>query len=94
MDGNFVLVITAGAATFTVGGGLLTLGWFMSKQFHNVGYVLGEKLDLVEKALEARMTAHEKLDDERFNALNIAQLKLELRREPSDNGLPKSPYQV
>lgn len=94
MDGNFAVVLPTIMATFTIGGGLLGLGWFMSKQFHNVGHVLGEKLDLVEKALETRMTAHEKLDDERFKALELKQLTLELRQPLSDNGLPKSPYQV
>lgn len=86
------VVITAVMATFTIGSGLIYLGWWLSKQFAIAASALHMKLDLVEKHLDDKIDAHEKLDVERFNNVQLTLLRMELQAEKS--GRIVGPYEV
>ena len=80
MDGQVAQVVAsiAGATTVVVTG-LVGLGYWLSNQFRTQNDKIIEKLDEVEDKLYSQIRAHEKLDDERFNNLNLQLIKNELR---------------
>ena len=91
MDGQVAQVVASvvGATTVVIGA-LVGLGWWLSDQFrkqsselnksiYGIRDKLVEKMGEVEDKLEIQIRAHEKLDDERFNALNLTLIKNELR---------------
>ncbi len=80
---DFVPILTATATTCTIAGVLVGLGWWMSGQFKLVRDEIGDKLQRVEKSLDTRIDAHEKLDNERFNKMDLELLKITLREQNS-----------
>lgn len=77
------VIFSAVGATVLVVSTLLGLGWWLGKQFHHQNMLMYKirdgietKLDHVEDSLREQIRAHEKLDDERFNNVNLQLLRL------------------
>lgn len=80
-------------------GALTGLGWWLSGQFRKVErsseaqfQALLSRIDTAKDSLEEKLNHHEIRDNERFEAINLSILKIEMREH--SNGKIVGPYQV
>ena len=84
MSSDVITTVIAGGSAF--GGALVGVGslaWWLASRFNNVYTHISE----IKEKISDKLDAHESLDVERFNSLQLSIMRIELKEQKSGNPL-------
>ena len=83
----FTAIVTAASAFFGAMASVAFLGFWLATRFNNVYTKIHDSANIVIE----KIGAHEKLDDERFNRVDLAIMRIELALQTQGNPAFKVP---